>query len=826
MILSKVRNRYKSVAAYLSVGGSDFNGTLSLAVVTGYISTLGGLKPVVQYSAQTAGAPVPNFPAVNRSGVPSRPPPVPATVPPAVPLAARPPQEDQGTVVIKAQGLHPVLQVQQQQTVSTPPQTPPLSSVPSGSSQAAELNVTTSMREEPMETGETQREACMPVNRPPSRRRSCSGSSSQASPPLSPRARSPRSPRSKSPRPNSPKATRQSPRLNSNINSDVSHAQMERIDDQLTAPILETAIEKVENPSAKAAEHAGPNNRSGESRGKQNGSVNVTNDESHPPLLHINGDVFSPAPSESSTTTADPLSPKRNGAASNPATSPSILDKKAKIAQLLQDTAAAKEVLGLGQNGIVPHFGNGDCVDDGSTDPGQGGLPSAEGLTKQMSEAAALLPETNGCDDDYLGNSTDGANDHLYDENDATFLGCSVDGTNDNLEDGEDSSGDTVGNMATTGRAAESSESVAQTVIANAQPSQLQGSTLASQNNSSSGTTSTPLECTSQPFAPVDQTSGQANTTVTGPLVGQANGQMAMTVSAQPTASQVLLVQSNTGNAAVAGPVLQQAPVTSQTQLNVQGMPRMPGAPVQQVMQANLAAPARTLGPQSHVMQQLQMRLQRPNTTGLVSAVSQALCQPSQSQASMVPSDPTVAQPVPVTVSHVTPTHAAVQQQLLQRLRAPHLVQQHQQPQVLQPRLQASHNPGGTTVLLVQGQPAQQPLVVQQESNSRPSSVGPLSRPPSRPPSAGPALARPPSTGPVPMPSPSGSDSSTLPPASPPPAGQQTSRRPSTASTASNDSKSGTKRKVKSNSIESRRSSNTSVSSDSQFVCEWNACGM
>ncbi len=857
-----------------------------------------------------------------------------AAAPAAVPV--RPvtvSDESAGTVVIQARGLPPaavptpVLSAQPNNVAPLQP-LPPAPPQPASSQHTECAQAEGAMEVDP-DSSAAQHEACLPVNRPPSRRRSCSGSGS--SPPLSPKGRSPKSPRAKSPRPLSPKGTRQSARLNpglADLNSDLSHAQMERLEDQLTGPVEETAIEKVENPCvvksavvAATTDTETGNNRPNTRESRQNGSVTKVNggadtttntradvgssssDESQARVnpLHLNGDVLSPAPSDSSTAApGDPLSPKRNGAAT---TSPSILDKKAKIAQLLQDTAAAKEALGLGQNGIVTHLGNGDFSADDKSD--QGVLPTAEGLTQQVTEATALLPETNGCEDDYLGNSTDGANDFLCDDDDV-LLGYSVDGTNDNLQEGNPSAdSNSTGTLsAATDSTVADKGSLPPTVISTPPASQLQFQGISTGGLSNAVTTLTPsLEQPPQnsssttPLTAVQQVPAAANTQVvnvalTNPVVPMAAlVTHPVTVIAQPMpatssitvpAAQTNVQSDKPSNSAAIVDILQRKLVQPQPGVPVpltvvqtggvpavvavtsagapppvQVNPRMPGVN-QQLVAVNVVPPARNTTPQSHLMQQLQQRLQRPNPNTQVQQPQQVTVM--QTQASNVASQPPVGlllsqnvtnnegtPPQHIVVgsgaTNVTSTHNAVQQQLLQRLRAPHLVQQQQQQQqlqqlqqqnVFQPRQQVPLNTQSSTVIIVQqglpGQPqVQVPLQQQQqqqESHSRPSSTGPPSRPPSRPPSVGPTVALPPSTGPAPLPSPSGSDASTLPPASPPPAGQIPARRPSTASTTSNDSRTnvkGKKRKAKSNSIDSKTSSACSAT-DMQFMCEWNNC--
>ena len=854
-------------------------------MVTGYVSAPGGVRPLL-YGAPNSVVSQTNVqtPQTHRPVMPTQQPVVPAV---AVPV--KPQNAIQGTVVISAQGLPPPQQIQQV-VVATPPQTPPLSTAqtvtpivqPASQNQTFQETLTpNSTQDEPMETDQAvddvnsqqtggisttalnPYEACLPVNRPPSRRRSCSGSSAHGSPPRSPkrptRTRSPKSPKSKSPKSPHPHSPKSSQRLSAcadvDINSDMSHAQMERIG-EVRIPLQETAIEKVEYPCLKImTDQSGqqrPNTRrkSGESRASQNGDVkpnggnkvctNVdivssrTTDVSHArtDALHMNGDVLSPAPSDSSTATSDPMSPKRNGA--NPTTSPSILDKKAKIAQLLQDTKAAKEALGLGQNGIVTHLGNGDCTEGKVAEQGgQYDLPTAEGLTKQMAEATALMPETNGCNDNLLSESTDGINDHLNDSDDYYVLAYSTDGTNDNLpKDPENSSTSTVTTV--TMSHGEGENNVMQTVITTVQPSQHQGTTTA--------TTSSTLE---QSSAQSVVTGDQINT-----QVANTDSCNALRQSSQMTGTTLISANNQTvqspGNSfqtdkpgSVAIAELLQRKLQNNSQQQVDNSSAASTGSGHQFVQVSLVAPGNVTSQvrppvqssqpttqQSHLMQQLQQRLQRPSPN-TQQQPAQTICQTSQqSIGTDTSNDSAVTQQVAGTLgaNNVT-THAAVQQQLLQRLKAPQMLQsQTQQQSLLQQRLQP---PQGVNIAQTSFPQSQQ----QPEAHPPAASTGPSSRPPSRPPSAGPQVC-PPSTGPAPLPSPGGSsDSGTLPPASPPPGGAQPVRRPSTASTASTDSKAagsvkGKKRKAKSNSIESRRSSNASLSSEIQYMCQWNECNM
>ena len=648
------------------------------------------------------------------------------------------------------------------------------------------------------------------------------------------------------------------------INSDTSHAQMERIGEDMRLPLSETAIEKVANPCLKIITDQGdqenPNSRrkSVESRTNQNGSVGKLNggsagklctsidmassrtaDESHirSDALHMNGDVLSPAPSDSSTATSDPMSPKRNG--SNPTTSPSILDKKAKIAQLIKDTTVAKEKLGLGQNGIVPHLGNGDCVADEDSDrTSQVDLPTAEGLTKQMTEATALMPETNGCDDNLLSNSTDGTNDSVCDD---MLLCYSTDGTNDNLkDDSETSSTNTVATVTMSHSKGESS--VSQTVITAVQPSQHQGIV------SHTPATLSSLELENQINTQVDSRNTEAqNSNTTSNAVISATGNSFQTEKPGSAAIAELLQKKLMSSSQQQG----QVSVLNSTAANSDPMV----STQQQVLRLGLVAPGSSVvsvrptfqanqpPQQSHLIQQLQQRLQRPNPNTQIqqqgqscSTQSSQVCQASQSQLqapgteTLGTNDFTVSQLGGTSgATTVMTTHSAVQQQLLQRLKAPQVFpNQAQQQSILQQRLLPPQ-----AISVPQSAPLQiqnlQSFATETQVPGRPSSTGPPSRPPSRPPSTGPQV-RPPSTGPAPLPSPSASsDASTLPPASPPPGGQQPGRRPSTASTTSTDSKAastvkGKKRKAKSNSIESRRSSNASNSSEIQYMCQWNEC--
>ena len=796
-------------------------------------------------------------------------------------VSAKPQHAIEGTVVISAQGLPPAQPTQVAEV--TPPQTPALSAAqptmpvaqPSQNQVPQEsmtLNTTCTQQDDPKMSTSNQHEACLPVNRPPSRRRSCSGSFTHGSPPRSPirptRTRSPKSPRSKSPkspRPMSPKGSQSkvSSHAEMDINSDTSHAQMERIGEDMRVPLPETAIEKVVNPCLKIitdqGDHEKPNTRrkSVESRTNQNGSVGKLNggstgivctsidmassntvDESHirSDALHMNGDVLSPAPSDSSTATSDPMSPKRNG--SNPTTSPSILDKKAKIAQLIKDTTVAKEKLGLGQNGIVPHLGNGDCVADEDTDrTSQVDLPTAEGLTKQMTEATALMPETNGCDDNLLSNSTDGTNDLVCDD---MLLCYSTDGTNDNLkDDSETSSTSTVATVTISHSEGESS--VSQTVITAVQPSQHQGIV------SHTPATLSSLELENQINTQVDSRNTEAqNSNSTSNAVISATGNSFQTEKPGSAAIAELLQKKLMSSSQQHG----QVSVVNSTAAN--GDPTI--STQQQVLRLGLVAPGSSVvsvrptfqanqpPQQSHLIQQLQQRLQRPNPNTQIqqqgqsySTQSSQVCQASQSQLqapgaeTLGTNDFTVSEVGGTSVTTVMTTHSAVQQQLLQRLKAPQVFpNQAQQQSILQQRLVPPQ-----AISAAQSIPPQiqnlQSFATEAQVPGRPSSTGPPSRPPSRPPSAGPQV-RPPSTGPAPLPSPSASsDASTLPPASPPPGGQQPGRRPSTASTTSTDSKAvgtvkGKKRKAKSNSIESRRSSNASNSSEIQYMCQWNDC--
>lgn len=839
-----------------------------VSVVTGYLPTAGGVRPLLTGTANSVVS-QPNMmtPPIHRPVVPAQ-----TRINNGV-AQVRPVAAPQGNVLINPQGL-PAVQQAQHLAVATPPQTPPLSTAQTATSVAQppsqsqthqegvkQNNVPATQMETDQTPGLNQHEACLPTNRPPSRRRSYSGSSAHGSPPLSPRTRSPKSPRSKSPkppRPVSPKGPKVSTRNDIDINSDTSHAQMERIGEDVRVPVQETAIEKVENPGLKVPtdqtkEPQRPNTRrkSSESRTNQNGNVKMngntsvklctnldivssrTNDESHTrtDALHMNGDVLSPAPSDSSTATSDPMSPKRNGA--NPATSPSILDKKAKIAQLLQDTAAAKEALGLGQNGIAPHLGNRDSLGNKDVDQtSQDDLPTAEGLTKQVTEAAALMPETNGCDDTLLSESTDGANDRLHEDEDDMILSYSTDGTNDKLqEDSETSSTGTVPTVTMS----HVQNNLTQPVITTTQPSQHQGTASQGQTQTASSLEGAP-EQSSQSIVPGNQIHTQVinvntpnvpaqSSLATAKTVSSANSDTAPATADKPGSAAIaellqrkLLNSSQQQGASFPQEVSHGNPSAASidSQANVQATPRLPvsggiaAAPVRPTLHG--AQPGTQ---QSHLMQQLQQRLQRPNQNTQMppGQLSQTSGQTSQSQqqpgANINGTAPSV--------TSVTTTHAAVQQQLLQRLRAPQNVQVQVQQSPLQQRLQT---PQGTSSSQLSSSQVQS----EPQLPARPSSTGPPSRPPSRPPSAGPQV-RPPSTGPVPMPSPGGSsDSGTLPPASPTPA-----RRSSTASTASTDSKvagsvKAKKRKAKSNSIESRRSSNASASSEVQYMCEWNKC--
>ena len=790
-------------------------------------------------------------------------------------VSAKPQHAIEGTVVISAQGLPPAQPTQV--AVVTPPQTPALSAAqptipvaqPPSQNQVPEesttLNNICTQQDDSQISTSNQHEACLPVNRPPSRRRSCSGSSTHGSPPRSPirptRTRSPKSPRSKSPkspRPMSPKGSQSkvSSHAEMDINSDTSHAQMERIGEEMRVPLPETAIEKVVNPCLKIITDQGdeekPSTRrkSVESRTNQNGNVakfnggstakvctsidmasSRTADESHirSDALHMNGDVLSPAPSDCSTATSDPMSPKRNG--SNPTTSPSILDKKAKIAQLIKDTTVAKEKLGLGQNGIVPHLGNGDCVADQDTDQtSQVDLPTAEGLTKQMTEATALMPETNGCDDTLLSNSTDGTDDRICDD---MLLCYSTDGTNDNLKD--DSESNNTNTVTVSHSEAESS--VSQTVITAVQPSQHQGS--------HTPATMSSLELQNQMNTQVDSSNTEAqNSNATSNAVISATGNSFQTEKPGSAAIAELLQKKlmgssqHQGQVPVGNPTAASGDPTVSTQHQV--LPLGLVAPSSSVVSVRPTFQANQPPQQSHLIQQLQQRLQRPNPNTQIqqqgqsySTQSSQVCQASQSQLqapgteTLGTNDFTASQPGGT--SGVLTTHSAVQQQLLQRLKAPQVFpNQAQQQSILQQRLLPPQAISAPQSIPPQIQNLHS-FATEAQVPGRPSSTGPPSRPPSRPPSAGPQV-RPPSTGPAPLPSPSAStDASTLPPASPPPGGQQPGRRPSTASTTSTDSKAasaikGKKRKAKSNSIESRRSSNASNSSEIQYMCQWNEC--
>ena len=845
-----------------------------VSVVTGYVSTPGGIRPVVYGTPNSGVISQPNLhaPQVHRPVVPIQQPVTAVTA-----VSAKPQHAIEGTVVISAQGLPPAQPTQI--AVVTPPQTPALSAAqptipvaqPPSQNQVPQesmtLNTCTQQDDSKISTS-NQHEACLPVNRPPSRRRSCSGSSAQGSPPRSPirpaRTRSPKSPRSKSPkspRPMSPKGSQSkvSSHAEMDINSDTSHAQMERIGEEMQVPLPETAIEKVVNPCLKIITDKGdqenPNTRrkSVESRTNQNGNVakfnggstakvctsidmasSRTADESHirSDALHMNGDVLSPAPSDSSTATSDPMSPKRNG--SNPTTSPSILDKKAKIAQLIKDTTVAKEKLGLGQNGIVPHLGNGDCVADQDTDQtSQVDLPTAEGLTKQMTEATALMPETNGCDDTLLSNSTDGTDDRLCDD---MLLCYSTDGTNDNLKDDSETNITSTVTTVTVSHS-EGESSASQTVITAVQPSQHQGIV------SHTPATLSSLELQNQINTQVDSRNTEAqNSSATPNAVISATGNSFQTEKPGSAAIAELLQKKLMGNS--------QGPVGNSTAAS--GDPRVS---TQQVLPLGLVAPGSSVTSarptfqanqppqQSHLIQQLQQRLQRPNPNTQIqqqgqsySVQSSQVCQASQSQLqapgteTLGTNDFTVGQPGGTSgVTTVMTTHSAVQQQLLQRLKAPQVFpNQVQQQSLLQQRLLPPQAISAPQSIPPQIQNLQS-FATEAQVLGRPSSTGPPSRPPSRPPSTGPQV-RPPSTGPAPLPSPSASsDASTLPPASPPPGGQQPGRRPSTTSTTSTDSKAastikGKKRKAKSNSIESRRSSNASNSSEIQYMCQWNEC--
>ena len=887
-------------------------------MVTSYVSAPGGVRPLLYGAPNTGVVSQTNqqAPQTHRPVIPTKQP-LAATT--AVPN--KPQNVIQGTVVISAQGLPPAQQMQHA-VVATPPQTPPLSTAQTVTpfAQPASQNLSRqevltpdSTQDEAMEMDQSgdgmnshqnmgrvstdQYEACLPVNRPPSRRRSCSGSSAHGSPPRSPkrptRTRSPKSPKSpqskspKSPRPLSPKITqsRLSARADIDINSDMSHAQMERIREGDRVPLQETAIERVENPCLKIiadqADQEKPNTRrkSAESRASQNGNVKLncgsntskvctsvdivssrTTDESHTRTgaLHMNGEVLSPAPSDSSTTTSDPMSPKRNGA--NPTTSPSILDKKAKIAQLLQDTKAAKEALGLGQNGIVTHLGNGDCTESkGGDQISQDNLPTAEGLTKQMAEATALMPESNGCDDNLLSESTDGINDRLADDD--SVLAYYTDGTNDHLqEDPERSTTSTVTTVTMS-----HGEGVVKTVITTMQPSQHQGTV----SHASTATTSTLEQTTEQSStAQLVVTGDQINTQVvntdscnapaqsslmTGTAFMSAGSQTAQSPSGnsfqtdKPGSAAIaeLLQRKLLNNSQAHGvPSASQGVIDNSSAANTssQVMPKV-HVSGQQFVQIGIVTPgtshvrptvqsSQPTTQQSHLMQQLQQRLQRPNPN-TQQHPAQTVCQTSQFRQQSGgmetfgtgTNDSTLSQVGGMPgANNVTTTHAAVQQQLLQRLKASQIVQNES---LLQQRLQPLQGVNVPQVSVSQSQQLQQS---EPHHPVRPASTGPPSRPPSMLPSVGPQV-RPPSTGPAPLPSPSGSsDASTL-PASPPPGGAQPARRPSTASTASTDSKAaGTvkakKRKAKSNSIESRRSSNASLSSEIQYVCQWNECNM
>ena len=860
-----------------------------VTVVTGYVSAPGGVRPVVYGASNSNALSQLNAPQVHRPVIPIQQPVTANTVAPAKFQQ----NAIEGTVVINAQGLPPV-----QQTplpVATASQTPapsaaqptlPVAQPPSQNQVSQESVMVSNVTQQDeskmpgVSSASNQHEACLPVNRPPSRRRSCSGSSTHGSPPRSPirptRTRSPKSPRSKSPkspRPVSPKGSQSkvSPRVEMDINSESSHAQMERIGEELRVPLQETAIEKVANPCLnKVTEQDDkdkPHTRrkSVESRANQNGNLvklnggtttvctsvdmvsSRTADESHArsDALHLNGDVLSPAPSDSSTATSDPMSPKRNG--SNPATSPSILDKKAKIAQLIKDTTVAKEKLGLGQNGIVQHVGNGDCVESDVDRTNQVDLPTAEGLTKQMAEAAAFMPETNGCDDDLLSGSTDGTNDYLGDD---MLLSYSTDGTNDNLkEDSETSFTNTVTSQPPS--QSEGEGNAPHTVITAVQPSQHQG-TVGHTPTTLSSLEHTPQQNISHPAGAEHQTNTQVNSSSTAQ-------NFLLTSNTKTPATGNSFQTEKPGSAAIAELLQRKLINHSQQQVQIpagnsttaQGDPTMS---TQQKLRFGLIAPGSNTAStrptlqsnqqpqQSHLMLQLQQRLQRPNPNTQnpqqgqsYSAQSSQVCQTSQSQAPASSSD--ALQISAGDASHqlagsntLLTTHSAVQQQLLQRLKGPQAFQSQAQQQVQgQQRL-----PPPQSVAVPQSTPSQiqnqQSVVAETPVAGRPPSTGPPSRPPSRPPSTGPQV-RPPSTGPPPMPSPGGSsDASTLPPASPPPGGQPPARRPSTTSTTSTDSKAasaavkGKKRKMKSNSIESRRSSNTSNSGEIQYMCQWNDC--
>ncbi len=707
-----------------------------------------------------------------------------------------------------------------------PPQAPQQSGIESNSieSQGLQVAVAPVHAQHSMPAQESSHHPCLPVNRPPSRRRS---GSPHSSPPrsASPKSqfqkqpKSPKSPRSRSPRSSSPKGSFKFELQNQSaieINCDSSHAQMEILSgDTLTEKSQDNNSVKVNGGKAQNGSCTGVDMVSSR-----------TNDESHTRTdgSFINGDVLSPAPSDSSSSPSHlpQVSPKKNGAN----TSPSILEKRAKLAQLLQDTAGFKEALGLGQNGVViNHIGNGDNLDTNQKDSGcieQNELTGTDGLSSQTGK--------NGCDDNSLGNSTDGANDSLQEDQDQNNKKSSASmdtnsaeqqnqaADNSVIADLSENQGSEAANSKSLETKKEASMSSREMPVPSSYDEELEQAVLSIEPGYDDVASDSPADSPSASNAPtpVSFMQDRPGTSALAELLHRKQ----MNSASNGSGTAVVMAESATPDQA------------SQTVSTSQNSPSHHPSPLMQQLQQRLQRPAQTFV-QRGQSQMLTNRMPQPNTQAVTGQqtgqVTLPITVPSaqQNTAAILNTSQSVvitqASNVQGSGAGFTTSHSVVQQQLLQRLRAPH---PHSTPTTN--TQQASMGALPQSQLTVTCAQPQQLSAFQHDKGSdselskgEVSSVvsQTISTSSSRPPSAGPHVH-------TPLPSPGGSESRTPPP---PPASPSLStgtpaRRLSTTSTASSEGSKPKKRKrgSRSSSIDSNA---TIITNEIQFMCEWDGCG-